>query len=129
MTLRDIKNQTEEICKIAVQQNGRALEYVNNQTYEICKLAVKQNGSSLRYVFLEYRTDELCKIAVQSNGNALQYVENQTREICILALNWTLYTRTSPKFIIQHIKDDNLKKEICLRNMFTLLYQQYNRII
>ena len=37
LALRNIKNQTDEICKLAVQQNDYALEYVKNQTNEICK--------------------------------------------------------------------------------------------
>ena len=39
--------QTEEICKLAVQQNGNALEFVKYQTEELCKLAVQQNGNAL----------------------------------------------------------------------------------
>jgi hypothetical protein len=34
------KNQNSELCKLAVQQNGLALQYVKNQNEEICKLAV-----------------------------------------------------------------------------------------
>jgi hypothetical protein len=35
--------QTEELCKLAIQQNGRAFKHVKEQTEEICKLAVQQN--------------------------------------------------------------------------------------
>jgi hypothetical protein len=48
--LRYVRNQTEEICKLAVQDDGEALQYVHNQTEEICKLAVQQNGDALKYV-------------------------------------------------------------------------------
>ena len=34
--------QTEKICKLAVQQDGYALQFVKKQTEEICKLAVKK---------------------------------------------------------------------------------------
>jgi len=60
-----------EICRLAVQQDGRALQYVQNQTDEICKLAVQQNGLALRYV--RNQTDEICKLAIQQNSRALQY--------------------------------------------------------
>ena len=84
-SLEYVMNQTEEICKLAVQKNGFALEYVRNQTEEICKLAVQQNGKALEYV--KKQTDELCKLAFQKNGNALQYVKiNQTDELCKLAV-------------------------------------------
>ena len=78
--------QTEEICKLAVQQNGYALKYVKiEQTEEICKLAVQKNGYSLSFVKIE-QTEELCKLAVQQNGLSLCYVKNLTDEICKLAV-------------------------------------------
>jgi hydrogenase maturation factor len=58
----DVKTQTDEICKLAVVQNGYALRYVREQTDEICKLVVVHTGSALQYV--KEKTDEICKIAV-----------------------------------------------------------------
>jgi hypothetical protein len=84
LALQYVKNQTDEICKLAVQQNSDALHYVKNQTDEICKLAVQKYGRALQYV--KNQTDEICKLAVQQNGYALQYVENQTDEICKFAV-------------------------------------------
>jgi hypothetical protein len=75
----DINNQTEELCKIAVQNDGYSLVYVENQTDEICKLAVKQNGFALQHV--KNQTDEICNLAVYQNGHALQHVKNKTKEI------------------------------------------------
>jgi hypothetical protein len=37
-----IKNQTDEICKLAVQKDGKLLQYVKQQTEEICEISVKQ---------------------------------------------------------------------------------------
>ena len=82
-SLRYVDHQTEEICKLAVRQNGYSLRYVKNQTEEICKLAVQQNGYSLENV--KDQTDEICKLAVQQNGYSLAYVDHQTEEICKLA--------------------------------------------
>ena len=78
----------EELCKLAVQQNGSSLEYVKEQTDEICKLAVQQSGSSLKYVKPELMNEEICKLAVRQNGNALHYVkpELMNDEICKLAV-------------------------------------------
>jgi len=39
-----------EICKLAVQQHGLALQFVRNQTDELCRLAVQQNGEALQFV-------------------------------------------------------------------------------
>lgn len=75
----DIDNQTEELCKIAVQNDGYSLVHVKNQTDEICKLAVKQNGFALQHV--KNQTDEICNLAVYQNGHALEHVKNKTKEI------------------------------------------------
>ena len=77
--------QTDEICKIAVSNHAYALEFVKDQTDEICKLAVSKNGYGLE--FIKVQTDEICKIAVSKNGRALQYVINQTYELCKLAVS------------------------------------------
>ena len=76
--------QTDEICKIAVSNHGFALEFVKDQTDDICKMAVK-NGYGLEFV--KVQTDEICKMAVSKNGRALQYVLLQTDELCKLAVS------------------------------------------
>jgi hypothetical protein len=75
---------TEEICKLAVQEAGTALEYVQHQTDEVCKLAVQQYGRALQYV--QHQTEETYKLAVQEDGLALEYVETQTDEIYEVAI-------------------------------------------
>jgi hypothetical protein len=85
-----VKNQTDEICKLAVKQDAYAFRYVKEQTDEICKLAVQQKPYALEYV--KNQTKEICKLAVQQNGSALYYVKNQTEEICKLAVKLNCYT-------------------------------------
>ena len=80
----EILPQTEEFYKIAVQQDGRALEFVKEQTPELCKLAVQENGLALRFV--KEQTEEICKLAVQENGMAILFVKEQTEEICKIAV-------------------------------------------
>ena len=46
-------NQTEDICKLAIQQNGYSLQYVINQTEELCTIAVKQNPLAIKYVKIQ----------------------------------------------------------------------------
>ena len=82
--LEYVINQTDEICKIAVSNHGFALEFVKDQTDDICKMAVK-NGYGLEFV--KVQTDEICKMAVSKNGRALQYVLLQTDELCKLAVS------------------------------------------
>ena len=45
-----VKEQTEEICLAAVQQNGLALKYVKEQTELICSEAVRQDKCAIIYV-------------------------------------------------------------------------------
>ena len=67
MCLFNVKRhfQTEEICKLAVQQNGCALSFVrdNLQTEEMYKLAVQQNAITLAFVRNYLQTEEICKLA------------------------------------------------------------------
>lgn len=72
INLKDIEEQTEEICLIAVKQDGLALEYVKEQTEEICLEAVRQNGCALPYV--KKQTKDICLEAVRQNSYAIQYV-------------------------------------------------------
>jgi hypothetical protein len=82
--LEYVINQTDDICKIAVSNHGFALEFVKDQTDDICKMAVK-NGYGLEFV--KVQTDEICKIALIKNGRALRYVILQTDELCKLAVS------------------------------------------
>ena len=97
--LHYVKEQTEEICKLAVQRNSYALEYVKNQTEELCKLAVQQTGYALEFV--KNQTEEICKLAVKKNGGALRYVKEQTEEVCKLAVQQNYKTLN---FVPEHMK-------------------------
>uniref|UniRef100_UPI0031B5FCDE DUF4116 domain-containing protein n=1 Tax=Clostridioides difficile TaxID=1496 RepID=UPI0031B5FCDE len=44
------QEQIEEICLVAVKEDGRALEYINNPTKDMCIEAIKKNALSLEYV-------------------------------------------------------------------------------
>jgi hypothetical protein len=48
-----------------VRQNGMALQFVKEQTEKLCKLAIQQDSYALKFV--EYQTEELCKLAKQTN--------------------------------------------------------------
>lgn len=72
-----IKEQTDELCKIAVGQFGIALKYIINKTPELCKIAVNSRGIALEFVPEELQTEEICKIAVKENGYALKFVHKQ----------------------------------------------------
>ncbi len=50
LILKNIDNQTPELCMKVVKQNGYALKYVKDQTFEICLEAVKETKHSLDYI-------------------------------------------------------------------------------
>ena len=101
--LQYVKEQTNEMCILAVQRYGSALQYVNEQTEYICKLAVQQDGSTLKYV--KEQTHEICILAIQQYCHALKYVKIQTPEICILAVQQNGYA-------LRHIQEQT--EELCI---------------
>ena len=62
--------QNNELCKLAVQQNGLALCHINKQTKEICKLAVQQNKKAILYVKNDFM------FLFDTNYDKLTYHEN-----------------------------------------------------
>jgi len=109
--LEYIKKQTEEICKMALKKNWKALKYVKEsfQTEELCKLAIRQNYYAMYFVHPNLltpelkcfafnqkipsiqsigkdQTDEMCIEAIKFNWREIQHVRNQTKEICLSAI-------------------------------------------
>ena len=102
--LRYVKDQTKEMCEMALRYDGSALLHIKNQTPELCAYAVKQNGLALQYIYRRYQPEELCILAITQNVNAFRYVYNQTEELCILAV-------TKNGLMLQFVKDQT--DEIC----------------
>lgn len=65
-------------------KDGNYLEYVRNQTFNLCRIAILQNWNSLRFV--RNQTHELCSIAISENPHAIQYVKDLTIQLCVDAL-------------------------------------------
>jgi hypothetical protein len=73
----------------AVKQDGLALKWIQNKTVELCEIALEQNGMALEYInkidmYNDY--EDLCMIAIESEPFALQYIEEQTYEMCMEAV-------------------------------------------
>jgi hypothetical protein len=77
--IRFLGYQTEEIFKLAVKQNGNALQYVKEefQTEEICQLAVKKNGKALQYVNEKLKTEEICKLSIENDPSAMMFIKDE----------------------------------------------------
>ncbi|HBF8040557.1 hypothetical protein KWU12_15605 [Clostridioides difficile] len=101
--LKDIKEQTEEICLMAIEQQPLALQYVKVQTKRICMEAIKQDKGALRYV-----KDK----TMVSNNLDSNISKKQTYEDCL-----ELVKQNKPNTVIliqekKSYENDNLIKEI-----------------
>ena len=94
--LKYIKNPSEELCLIAMDQNPNSLYFIENKTENIMLKAkdikglykrinmpqyynavlayIKQNGNSLQYIKKEHKTFELCKAAIENSPFAIKYI-------------------------------------------------------
>jgi Domain of unknown function (DUF4116) len=90
------KLRARELCQIAVESNGLALQYVPEEIKqnnpELWMSAVKQNGLALEFVPNDMRKPlEVCRAALDQNGMALAFVPARQRqgkeELVRIALN------------------------------------------
>lgn len=76
------KFMSDKLCLMAVEQNGKALEYIYDKTEELCMTAVKQSGRALRYVPPRLQTKELVMAAIENAPDALMSCKNFCQEVC-----------------------------------------------
>ncbi len=96
-----IQNLSEEIQKLAVQQNGNAIQWIDNPSEEVQRLAVQQNGRTIQLI--DNPSEEIQQLAVQQNGNAIQWIDNPSEEVKKLAVQ-------RRGWVIRHI--DNPSEEV-----------------
>lgn len=101
--LKQVKEQTPELCMAAVSEDYKALSYVREQSNVICLIAVKNDGNALQFV--KDQTPQICMEAVKHSGNAIQYVKKQTPELCAEAIK-------QDPLALKHVK--NPSKELCI---------------
>lgn len=107
--------QTDELCELAVTQNGMALKFINNKTNKINLIAVRENGLALQHVSVQ--TEEICMVAIEQNPDAYQYVYIQTNKLSCLAVQKD-YTQ------LQHVyaKTHSVCKCAIQQNVKALIY-------
>lgn len=106
--LKKIKNQTYEMCMVAVEKWGLAIQFVvwddlnlsKEKLNKLCLKAVKKDGYALEYLnwdeltnkLSEKQIEKICIEAVRKNPWALRYVKfeylskEQTEEMCLIAV-------------------------------------------
>ena len=81
------KEQTMEMCKMAIKQNPLELKYASVRCLdkEICMEAVKTNPKILKYVPLKFLTKEMCELALEKDSKIFENVPEtfRTPELCI----------------------------------------------
>lgn len=101
-----VKNQTFELCKMALKKSAYSIQYIRNQTFKLCKMAVKKKGNCLQYIKKpsheirmiaavngglahvrpRHQTEEMCLAAVKADYRSLAFIKNQTEEMCIISV-------------------------------------------
>lgn len=88
LNLKNISDQTFEICIEALKKNVFTFEYVKNKTEDICICAVKQSPVFYSYgLSEEYLTEKVYYAAISAHRDALYWIKNQTYEMCMYAVN------------------------------------------
>jgi hypothetical protein len=89
-----VKNQTYDICKQAVQQNGYALHYASEERKadrDVVLAAVKQDGTALEFASERLRADrDVVLAAVRKSGSEALYHASEDlktdREVILAAV-------------------------------------------
>jgi len=66
--------QTYNDCKNNLSNDGLLLKYTQNQTEDLCLIAVNQNGLSLEFVYPKNKTKSVCDCAIKQNPNAIKFM-------------------------------------------------------
>lgn len=112
LSLQYVPSPPEDLCILILQQKKRKdenqLQYIEWQTKNICKVAVENNGMALQFVKDIFNTHEIMLIAVTSDGMALQFVPDEYRKkhICETAII------SSKGMALPFVKDQEIYKQL-----------------
>ncbi|MEF7098281.1 hypothetical protein U9Z34_01505 [Escherichia coli] len=86
----EFKNEPSySLCKKILKKSGANIQHLKNPTQELCNIAVRNNGYNLKYVipFIKQESlNDFYKIAVNSNGMALGQIPNPSYELQLMAV-------------------------------------------
>ena len=108
---------TDELCEIAIKNDGSGLGHLKQQTYELCKIAVSKyiyNISSIKDE--KFLTDEIYKIAIKNNYEYLKNIkeEKQTDDLIKYAINLNVKA-------IFHIHNEEKRNYYIKENQYDVL--------
>jgi len=113
LSLMNCTNQTMELCKIAIEQNSNAIQYINEsiftkkQIIELQLMGIVKNPMVIKYVMKP--TKEQIETALLQNGIAIKYIQNPSYDHCKLAIKQNKSACESIKDnYYKYILNDNL---------------------
>ena len=116
--LIDVCNvRTEELCLIALNNDGSGFKYIENKTYEICKLAVSKSSINiLKIDNKSFLTTEMYELAIKNDYNCLAWIDSelQTDDIIKIAI------KTNIKSIFK-IKDEEKRNYYIKENFYDVV--------
>ena len=80
-----IKNPSEAVQLVAVNQDGHAIYYIKNPSEDVQLAAVKQNVWAIDDI--KNPSEAMQLAAVNRNGNAIQYIKNPSEDVQLAAVN------------------------------------------
>ena len=119
-TLEYLRHQTDEICEIALSKNGMLLEFIRDQTIEHCKLAIKTSPEDIQYC--KYQTDELCIEAVKRDSRVIRHIENPCIEAILISVS------DDERNIIYIEGDDMILMSAAIVNPLIIRYMKSKRM-
>jgi len=81
------KQQTNIVCKEAININPFNIKYVIDQKEDICLLSISKNWCTVKYIKKENFTDKIVQFAAEVNIKALKYIDYQPVDIMLKIVN------------------------------------------
>ncbi|MCC0726678.1 hypothetical protein KGF51_09670 [Clostridioides sp. ZZV14-6045] len=129
--LKKIKKQTYEMCMVAVEKWGLAIQFVawddlnlpKEKLNKLCLKAVKKDGYALKHLnwdelnskLSKKQIEKICIEAAKQNPWALKDVNEQTEKICIEAVKRNPWTLRDVK-----VQTDEICREAIKQDRFTI---------
>ena len=89
-SLKDIPDQTLELCWEMIKKDVRQFEYAKCQTEDMCLYAVSKRGVLLKYA--QFKTPEVCLAAITDDPYAIEYVDSPSEELQLFAIRRSPHT-------------------------------------
>ncbi len=131
LELKNLTNQTYDLCYKAILNNSKAIQYVNSdlltneEYYNLCNLT-DNYYNILQHINKNKLTDEqyynFCNKALKTNGIQLKYIKKQTDELCKTAVQSNSY-----EFIDWNINYPNNGNDLLSKRRITPLYYVKNQ--